>query len=126
MQSDDPRVRAHAIEGLWYWRTAEATELFEAAASDVNHRVVGSALVGLYMQDDPCAFAKMIELSESAAPSMRAAMAWCLGFIKDERAIPSLYRLAKDASAMVRKRALRSLLALQPNDTATEIIPTEL
>jgi HEAT repeat protein len=46
---------------------------------------------------------------------MRAAMAWCFGFIQDERGIPSLYRLAKDGSVLVRKRALRSLLTLQPN-----------
>jgi len=118
MQSDDPRVRANAIEALWNSLTAEATELFKAAASDPHHRVVGNALVGLHLQKDPSAFVKMTELCENPHPLVRAAMAWCLGFIRDERGIPLLHGLAKDSAVVVRKRALQSLLAVQPNQTA--------
>jgi hypothetical protein len=43
-------------------------------------------------------------------------MAWCLGFIGDERGIPLLQALSKDVAPVVRNRALRSLLALQPGE----------
>jgi hypothetical protein len=109
MQSDEPRVRANAIEALWHSRTLDATAFFKSATSDVNHRVVGNALVGLHLQGDPSAVTKMIELSQSPDPLFRAAMAWCFGFIRDERAISVLDVLSKDASARVRKRALASL-----------------
>jgi hypothetical protein len=47
-------------------------------------------------------------------------MAWCLGFIRDERGRPTLQRLSQDPSVIVRKRALRSLLMLQPNESMSE------
>jgi hypothetical protein len=122
MQSADPRVRANAIEALWRSRTPEATEIFQSAASDVHHRVVGNALVGLHLQDDPGALLKMIELSRHPDPLVRAAMAWCFGFIQDERAVPVLQDLSKDASMVVRKRALRSLLALQPQEAFASVL----
>jgi HEAT repeat protein len=80
----------------------------------MNHRVIGNALVGLHLQGDPSALARLIELSDSSDPHFRVAMAWCFGFIRDESTIPLLYRLSQDSSVVVRKRALRSLLALQP------------
>jgi hypothetical protein len=113
MLSDDPRVRANAIEALWRSGTPDATALFKSAVSDLNHRVVGNALIGLHLQDDPSAIAIMLELSQHRDSMFRATMAWCFGFIHDERAIPVLDSLSRDASAIVRKRALPSLLALQ-------------
>jgi HEAT repeat protein len=118
MLSKDPRVRANAIEGLWHSRTPEAKDLLKLAAADPSHRVVGGALVGLHLQGDESAFARMGELSTHPDPLMRAAMAWGFGFIGDERAMPFLYGLSRDAVAAVRRRALRSLMALQPNEAA--------
>jgi hypothetical protein len=122
MLSDDPRVRANAIEALWHSNTSEATALLKSAAhSDPHHRVVGNALIGLHFQADPSALARMIELSRSPDPLFRAAMAWCFGFIKAECTIPLLYGLARDTAVVVRKRALRSLLTLQPNENAAAL-----
>ena len=114
MQAKEPRLRANAIEALWHSRTPEAAGIFKSATFDRNHRVVGNAYIGLYLQKDQAALPKMIELSENPDPLVRAAMAWSFGFIRDERAIPALEVLSKDTSPMVRKRALQSLLALQP------------
>ncbi len=119
MQDDDPRVRANAIEALWHSDMAEAGSLLRVAASDTNHRVVGNALVGLYWQGDPSAFDKIIELCQSPDAHFRSAMAWCLGAIRDERGMPALHNLSKDPSVFVRKRALRGLLAMQPEEGAT-------
>jgi HEAT repeat protein len=58
----------------------------------------------------------MIELSQNPGVLFRSAMAWALGCIADERGIPALQCLSKDPSVIVRKRALRSLLALQPEE----------
>ena len=107
--SNDARVRANAIEALWHSRSPESIALFQVAASDPNHRVVGNALIGLHLQGDPSALAKMIEASQSPDPMFRGAMAWCFGFIRDERCIPLLEGLLKDPSVVVRKRAERSL-----------------
>jgi HEAT repeat protein len=118
MLDENPRVRANAIEALWHTKTAEAKDLFKAALADSNHRVVGNALVGLYLQGSPDAFVKMGELCERPEVAVRRAMAWCLGFIQDQRAVPLLQTLSKDPSPVVRNRALRSLAALQPAETA--------
>jgi HEAT repeats len=117
MQAEDPRVRASAMEALWHAGGLESVSLFEAALSDPHHRVVANALVGLYLQKDPRAFDKMLELARDSQPLCRAAMAWAFGHIKDKRAVAALENLSQDSSLMVRKRALRSLLALQPDET---------
>jgi HEAT repeat protein len=119
MLDENARVRANAIEALWRLKTAEATELFKLALGDSNHRVVGNALVGLHFQGDPEAMARMSELCQSPHVAFRRAMAWCLGFIEDQRGIPLLQTLSKDPAPVVRNRALRSLLALQPAEAAS-------
>ena len=114
MLDENARVRANAIEALWTVKTAEATEMLQAALSDSSHRVVNNALIGLYLQGAPEAFGKIAELCQSQQVAVRRAMAWCLGFIADERGIPLLQTLSKDVAPVVRNRAIKSLLALQP------------
>ncbi len=117
MLDENPRVRANAIEVLWNTKTVEARDLFNAALADTNHRVVGNALIGLYLLGAPEAFSKIAELCGSQQVAVRRAMAWCLGFLQDERGIPLLQTLTKDSSPVVRNRALRSLSLLQPQET---------
>jgi hypothetical protein len=116
MMDENARVRANAIEALWNVNTPEAIEIFKTATTDGNHRVVINALIGLHLQGSAAAFGQMVDLCQSPQIPFRMAIAWCLGFIRDERGIASLQTLSKDASPIVRKRALRSLLALQPAD----------
>jgi hypothetical protein len=113
MQDHSPRVRANVLEGLWKSKSPETTDFFKAALSDENHRVVGNALVGLYLQGDFSALDRLSELSTSTHASFRAAAAWSLGFISDERGIPELQRLSMDQSLNVRKQAISSLVKLQ-------------
>lgn len=129
MQSSEPRVRASAIEALWHVRGEEIAGIFRSALSDSHHRVVVNALVGLHLQHDRSAFEKMTELAGHSEPLFRSAIAWAFGYILDKRAVATLEVLSRDASTMVRKRALRSLLALQSEDkssdpTACETVPT--
>ncbi len=120
VREEKPRVRANAIEALWNTNAPEAAIVFEAAASDTNHRVAANALLGLHLQGNPAALPRIIELSESPDPLFRTAMAWCLGSIRDERCVSALQRLSKDPSVIVRKRASRSLLILQRNEPISE------
>ena len=72
MLDENPRVRANAIEVLWHTKTVEARDLFKAALADTNHRVVGNALIGLYLQGSPDALNKMGELCASEQVAVRA------------------------------------------------------
>jgi hypothetical protein len=113
MQDSSPRVRANVLEGVWKAKSPEATDFFKAALSDENHRVVGNALVGLYLQGDFSALDRLRELSTSTDASFRAATAWSLGFIGDELATPELERLSMDESLNVRKHAIASLVKVK-------------
>lgn len=113
MHSDDARIRASAIETLWNSRSEDARQLFHMGVGDPHHRVVGNALVGLYLMGDTSALDTMAELCAHKDHLFRAAMAWAMGHVKDPRAIPTLQELTHDASLVVRKRALSSLLILE-------------
>ncbi len=114
MASDDARVRANAVEAMSRIANIEdAKQMFRSAVKDKHHRVVGNALVGLYKLGDKEVLNKMIELCAHEDHLFRAAMAWAMGFVKDTLAIPALRELTNDNSAVVRKRALHSLLILE-------------
>ena len=116
-QSNDPRIRAGAMEALWQAHIPEAVTLFQAAVKDANHRVAANALVGLHRLGENDALSEMIELCKHKDHLFRAAAAWALGSVKDVRAIPVLQELSRDRSHMVRKRALASLLAIESANT---------
>ena len=116
LQSRDARVRASIMEALWNARVsrteAPVLRYLRSAVEDENHRVVANALVGLYRLGETQALEKMIALCATKQQLFRAAMAWAMGVVDDSRAVPSLQRLARDPSFIVRKRATHSLEAL--------------
>lgn len=109
----DARVRSNALEALWHVKIPEAIPILTLGLSDRHHRVVGSALVGLYLHGDASVMQRILVLCDSHQAPFRAAMAWCLGFILNKDGIPLLQKLSEDRSAMVRQRAKQSLLSLQ-------------
>ena len=120
LRDSDARVRANAVELLWYATLPEAVTLLTLALSDGNHRVVGNALVGLYLQSDPSVMARIAELCQSPDLHFRAAMAWCLGFIQQEEGIAMLQTLANDPEREVRRQAALGLLILDGDVTQAE------
>jgi HEAT repeat protein len=48
LKSEDGRVRASALEGIWRSKTPESAAIFRAALSDKHQRVVANALLGLH------------------------------------------------------------------------------
>ena len=129
LQSDDARVRANAIEGIWHMQSEEASDIFREALSDNNHRVVVNALLGLHYQKDQWAIDRLLELANHSSAPFRAAVAWAFGRILDHRAVPVLELLAKDPSDMVQKRALQVLsqfpieILKEPAQQAQETTP---
>jgi HEAT repeat protein len=65
----------------------------------------------------------MTELAAHSEPLFRSVVAWALGYILDQRAVPTLEALSRDPSILVRKRALRSLRALQGDEKKALSIP---
>jgi HEAT repeat protein len=112
MRSEDSRVRANAIEAVWFHQTPESAAIFRNALSDPCHRVVVNALVGLYYQNDETALETLISLTRHPAESFRAAAVWAFGHIYDDRAIKPLMSLVDDDSEVIREKAARVLAKL--------------
>ena len=72
----DPRVRANAIEALWGSDSALARGLFREASRDVNNRVAGNALLGLYLLGDTSAVPQILKMAAQPDPLFRATAAW--------------------------------------------------
>lgn len=118
LASPDARVRANAVEALWHAPAGSSVRVFQEALGDDNHRVVVNALVGLYHHGDESYYEKMVALAGHPEPRFRAALAWALGDIREEKLLSLLQKFASDPSSEVSTRAAASLLALRPGQTA--------
>ncbi len=109
----DARVRANVVEALWGLEAPGAADLFKLALKDSNNRVVGNALVGLYLLGDPAAATLLQEMATHKSAAFRATAAWAMGFLEDPQFLPVLGRLLKDREAIVRRNVLRSLARIK-------------
>jgi len=123
LESPDGRVRANAVEALWYAPVGSVTRVFREALGDNHHRVVVNALIGLYHHKDESFHEKMAALAGHPEPRFRVALAWALGHIREERLVPLLERLAADSSPEVRTRAEASLAAARIGSEAKDSAP---
>ncbi|MDQ2777881.1 MAG: HEAT repeat domain-containing protein [Acidobacteriota bacterium] len=112
LESDESRVRANAVEALWFSQDPDRTDVFRKALLDRAQRVVVNAIVGLYYQGQEDAMAKLMELSEHASEAFRIATIWAFGFLQDTRSIPALELLQQDESEAVREKARMALAGL--------------
>jgi len=109
----DARVRANVVEALWGLEAPGAADVFKLALRDSNNRVVGNALVGLYLLGDPAAATLLQEMAAHRSAAFRATAAWAMGFLEDPQFLPVLGRLLKDREAIVRRNVLRSLARIK-------------
>jgi HEAT repeat protein len=105
----DSRVRANAVEALWGVDSAEARELLRFAASDVNNRVAGNALLGLYWLGNSTVISELVKMAGHASSSFRLSAAWAMGETGDPRFSEVLGRMLADLNAGVRKRAFAAV-----------------
>jgi hypothetical protein len=109
LDEPDSRVRANAIEGLWGDKTGRATSLLWRAAKDVDNRVVGNALFGLYELKDQKVIPYILTMAGHEKPKFRATAAWTMGQTGDPQFLAALEKLTHDLYALVRKSAARGM-----------------
>ena len=109
MEESDSRMRANAVESLWGDKTGRASSVLWRAVKDVDNRVVGNALFGLYEMQDQNVIPYILKMASHEKPHFRASAAWTMGQTGDPQFLPVLEKLTHDLYAPVRKRAARGI-----------------
>jgi hypothetical protein len=108
-ESNDPRVRANALEAFWGMDAPDVIDLFRRCVDDPDNRVVGNAIIGLHEAGEPEAFHLAIEIASKKKPSFRMTAAWIMGKIANVDFFLFLTRLARDEEMSVRRSAINAL-----------------
>jgi hypothetical protein len=128
LKSEEPRIRANAVEALWGTGSGEAIRVFSRALADEHHRVAVNAALGLHFAGVPSAWNCLVEFATRPTEAFRAAAIWALHYLLDPRAIPILKKIAaRDESNALRISALAALAEF-PQDLvaqAEELRPVE-
>lgn len=119
-EQTDPRVRANAIEAIWGELSRDVRELFWECVEDSQNRVVGNAMVGLYLMEEPRVVELVNRYARSHEPDFRRTSAWAMGRMGDNGFVPALQTLVKDHYPAVRGAALQSLEKIQKLETERE------
>jgi hypothetical protein len=116
LDEKDGRVRANAVESLWGDSSNRAIALLWRAVKDVDNRVVGNALFGLYDLHDQNVIPYIFSMAGHEKPLFRATAAWTMGETKDPQFLPALEKLTHDLYASVRKSAARGMAQMSKQD----------
>jgi hypothetical protein len=108
-ESEDPRIRANAIESGWGLVDKEYRRICHAAEKDESNRVRGNALVGLYRCSDENWAEKMTEMVGHPAESFRTTAIWAMGMTGDVSFIPVLQSLVAAGAGPIRWHAMRAI-----------------
>ena len=111
----DERMRANLIESLWGTDTPNTRLWLKSALMDAHNRVVGNALVGLFLLKDPSVPRRVREMLGHAKPRFRATAAWVIGKMAAAEFREDLKAAMLDREDYVRSAAARAL----------ELLPTE-
>jgi hypothetical protein len=121
----DPRVRANAVESLWGEKAPWAPRLLWKATHDVNNRVAGNALFGLYDLQDEKVIPHIVDMAKHAKPLFRSTAAWTMGQTGDPQFLPALEDLSRDLYAVVRKSARKAIARInKPEAREDSLEPT--
>lgn len=131
LQSEQPVVRRHAAEAL-FWMTknkAALGALIKAATEDEDQKVrlVATAALGSPFgieKDDAVVLAGLVRIVKDKSPEVRARAARVLGRLKSHTEVASqtLVSLFSDSDAKVRRAALRALLSLRSERDITPAV----
>ncbi len=111
--SENPLLRATAMEALWGRREAESLALLHEATKDANRRVFLVALIGLARGGDAEAARRLKDLGRSEGPLVEAAAQWAAGEIDDAGLAAKLQPLEQSPDPFVRTIAQRRLRKLR-------------
>lgn len=126
---EDPRVRANAVEALWSNPDPRAHSVFLEALKDTNNRVIGNAILGLYLSGSTTAIAATVELASRQSALFRGTAAWIMGRTADPRFLGVLGRLLGESTGQLRKivfHSLQSSRAAALARTQGKLVPTVL
>jgi hypothetical protein len=114
----DPRGRADMLEALPPDAGATVRDLLVQSLSDSDSRVAGNACLALYRAGDLRALSTLARMLEEGTHAERLTAAWVMGDLRDLRFAPLLRRAAATNEPDLRKRAFRSLGALERPEAA--------
>jgi HEAT repeat protein len=118
LASDDPRLRANAVESLWGQGDKPVITMLWEASKDGNRRVAINALVGLCKAGDRAAYDRLKHAAVAGDPVTRAGAAWAMGEIADAEFAETLEKLKQDEEPKVRSMAERSVQKLRIPEVA--------
>lgn len=116
-RDSDARVRANAIESIWGADTPEFRAFLRFASQDPHPRAAANAMIGLYILRDKDAPRLLESMAHSADARCQASAAWAMGRCGDSVFLPSLRKLVDSPHPVVRRSALRSLVAINAQVT---------
>jgi HEAT repeat protein len=119
-ESQDPRIRANVVEGLWGVDTPFARKWLWDALKDENCRVVGNALMALHLLREPAAAELVERMLGDARPPFRRTAAWLMGKIAKPEFEDSLRQAVRDEDPGVRQAVKRALAVFQKRNKPAE------
>lgn len=123
MYDQDARVRANAIESLWGADPDEARRVFRKALEDSNNRVIGNALVGLYLMGEPDCIDRIVAMSKHSDAKFRQTAVWVMQRTADPAFIPVLSELVRDGEATLRLKGRQALARIKMAQTSQARTP---
>ncbi len=111
LSSADPRVRANLVESLWGFDAPEARRALTDCLDDEHNRVVGNAIVGLFLLQESDVTARVSSMLRQPA-EFHATAAWIMGKTCCRHFTGNLRQLMCDAAPGVRRAAFQALFSL--------------
>jgi hypothetical protein len=112
-EGGDPAVRANAIESVWGNESPAVAQLYHDCLEDRQNRVVGNAMVGLFLAGKEDVSSVVKRFSQDYKPDFRMTSAWTMGKTGETDFVPLLSPLIADDHPAVRGAALRSLQSIR-------------
>jgi len=113
MLDPNSRVRANVVEILFGQHSAATSQFMWNATGDVNNRVIGNALLGLYRLGDVDVLPHIFQMAERPEPEFRSSAAWVMGATGDSRFAKAIVNLLQDPETLVRTNALTALQCIK-------------
>jgi hypothetical protein len=123
MREPDSRVRANAVEALWRVESEDCRQVFESALDDPANRVVGNALLGLYLLGASAAIGLILKMVAHQDQGFRRTAIWVMGETGDLRFLDALSGLMKDSEPPLRPYAFRAFAKLKQKRSRLAALP---
>jgi HEAT repeat protein len=107
--TEDPIVRARAVESLGYWSDDQMRPIIAAAYEDADAEMRASALAAMGRSADSYWRATAVGELESPIARMRFEAARAVGELEDRSAVPRLIELLEDSDREVQSAAVTAL-----------------